>query len=406
MATIVEMPKLTDTMEEGVLVRWAKKVGEKVEPGDVLAEIETDKATMEYEAVDRGVLLKTLVPEGASVRPGTAIAVIGREGEAVEATTQAPASGATAKAAPNAPPIPAATPEPEAKPAPGPRRAASPLARKLAREAGVSLESVTGAGPGGRVTRRDIEAAIARAKPAAPSPRAPATPRPPPDGESLPLSQMRKAIARRMAEAKPGVPHFYLTRAVDAEALKELRERLVRDVPDAKVSYNDLVVRACALALRDHPDVNASFMGDAITRHGRVDVGIAVAIEGGLVTPVVRGADGKSVVEIAREVRDLAERARQKKLRPDAMQGATFSVSNLGMFGVDAFAAIIAPPEAAILAVGAVARRPVVKGEAVVPGWQMTLTLSCDHRAVDGATGARFLAAACDLLEHPLRLML
>jgi len=393
MAVVVEMPKLTDTMEEGVVVRWTKKVGEKVEPGDVLAEIETDKATMEYEAVDRGVLLKTLVTEGSGVAPGTPIAIIGAAGEDVSAM---PIGGSSAPGAPAA--VVRVVVTPPAAITPG-RVAASPIARRMAGEAGLAIANVTGTGPGGRVIKRDIE----RHAPAPLLQAATAT-----SSEDIvePLSQMRKAIARRMAEAKPGVPHFYLRREIDAEPLYVLRQQVNLDYAGAKVSYNDFVVRAVALALRSVPAMNATFGGDRIVRYGRVDVGVAVALPEGLVTPVVRAADGKALLALARETRELAERARAKKLRPEEMQGSTFTVSNLGMFGIDDFAAIINPPEAGILAVGAVTQKAVVRNDVVVPGRTLTLTLSCDHRAVDGAIGAAFLAAVADLLEHPTRLVI
>jgi pyruvate dehydrogenase E2 component (dihydrolipoamide acetyltransferase) len=414
MAVVVEMPKLTDTMEEGVIVRWTKKVGEAVEPGDVLAEIETDKATMEYEAADRGVLLKTLVAEGSGVAPGMPIAVIGARGEDVSAIgpgPAAPASGHTAPA-PVAPASPVQTAPvravPSAAPAPVPagRVPASPIARRLASEAGVDLALITGTGPGGRIVERDVERQAPAAARAAAGPAAPAAPAPAEDDVVEPLSQMRKAIARRMSESKPGVPHFYLRREIDADALVALREQVNADHAGAKVSFNDFVVRAVALGLRAVPAVNASFLGDRIVRHGRIDVGVAVALPEGLVTPVVRAADGKALLALARETRDLAERARARKLRPDEMQGGTFTVSNLGMLGIDEFAAILNPPEAGILAVGAVRHRAVVRDGAVVAGRTLALTLSCDHRAVDGAIGAAFLAAVADALEHPTRLVL
>jgi len=406
MAIVVEMPKLTDTMEEGVVVRWTKKVGEKVEPGEVLAEIETDKATMEYEAVDRGVLLRTLVAEGSGVSPGTPIAIIGAAGEDVSAL---PAGRAAAAPDPGTQPLPrppvavvaAVAPE-----RPTGRVPASPIARRMAAEAGVSVAQISGTGPGGRVIRRDVERitpAPAAVRPLTPVPgSAPADPL-----ETFePLSQMRKAIARRMAESKPGVPHFYLVREIDADPLHALRQQINADHPSSKVSYNDFVVRAVALALRAVPAMNSTFQGDRILRHGRVDVGVAVALPEGLVTPVVRGAEAKALLDLAHQTREMADRARARKLRPEEMQGGTFTVSNLGMFGIDAFAAIINPPEAGLLAVGALVRKPVVRGDAVVPGWRMALTLSCDHRAVDGAVGAAFLAAVADLLEHPTRMLI
>jgi pyruvate dehydrogenase E2 component (dihydrolipoamide acetyltransferase) len=432
MAKVLEMPKLSPTMEEGQISVWHKKEGDAVAVDDLLAEVETDKATMEYRSFDKGTLLKILTPGGSVVRLGQAVAILGAPGEDVAAlvaelggSAPAPAvaspSASTAAADAPAPtpatPPPAAAPEPEPAPLPSGRAKASPYVRKLARERGLDLARVAGTGPGGRIVARDVEAlpTAPAAPPFAATPRVPAsTPAGLAAPLARPLSMMRKAIARRLTESKQTVPHFYLTIDVDADALWALREQLnadlastaAADAPPAKVSVNDLVVRAVALALVRVPECNAEFSPDAILLHQRVDISVAVAVAEGLVTPVVRDADKKSVLAIAAEVRDLAARAKAKKLAPTEMTNGTFSISNLGMYGIDEFAAVINPPEGAILAVGQVRREPVVRGDAVVPGRRLKLTLSCDHRVVDGAVGAEFLRALRSLLEHPTRILL
>ncbi|MGI5421092.1 dihydrolipoamide acetyltransferase family protein [Actinomadura luteofluorescens] len=424
--TEILMPRLSDTMEEGVISSWQKQPGDEVAVGDVIVDIETDKAVMEYEAYEAGVLEKILVGEGETAAIGAPIAVI------------APAGGARPEPAPAAEARPAAEPEAVAEPEPaveaasepapvataappqtGGRPAASrppssPLARRLARDHGIDLNALSGSGPGGRIVRADIEAAVRAAGPAAPAPaaaaQAPAAPAAPavqaraddPDVEAVPLNRFRKVAARRLTESKREAPHFYLNREVDAEALLAFRATLNEALAPAKVSVNDLVVKAVATALREHPAVNVSYTEENLLFHKRVHVGVAVAVEDGLVVPVVRDADRMSVSQIGRETRELAAKARDGKLSAREMSGGTFSVSNLGMFGVDSFSAVINPPEAAILAVGAVRDEPVVRDGQVVPGKRMTVTLSVDHRATDGATAAKFLARLAELLQNPL----
>jgi pyruvate dehydrogenase E2 component (dihydrolipoamide acetyltransferase) len=392
----ITMPRLSDTMEEGTLAAWLKQPGEQVHRGDLLAEIETDKATMELESFEEGVLERILVQEGETVPIGQPIAVIG--------------SGDGA-----APPPPA--PVPPAPPTGTPVKA-SPMARAIARDQGIDLSTVTGSGPGGRVVKADLEAvaagdggrAVAAPAPAAPPPAAPAPAPAQPaaaDVEEVPLTNMRRTVARRLVESMQSAPHFYLTIRVDVDALLELRAELNRRLADegTKLSVNDLLVKACAVTLRAHPDINVSWGGDKLLRHRRVHVGIAVAVEGGLIVPVVRDADQKSVSQVSREARALIERARAGKLRPDEFTGGTFTISNLGMFGIDQFTAVINPPEAAILAVGATTSEPVVMDNRLGTRQRMKLTMSIDHRAVDGATGAQFLAALKAILEEPLRIL-
>lgn len=433
MAKVLDLPKLSPTMEEGQIAKWHKKEGDPVAVDDLLAEVETDKATMEYRSFDKGTLLKILAPAGSVVRLGEPVAILGQPGEDVSALAgggaAAPAAAAAAPAAPApapaaAAPAAAAPAAPAAAPAqasigPTGRVKASPYVRKLAREQGFDLAGVAGSGPGGRIVARDLEGATPAAPvvaPAAAPARAPSAPVAVAAGEmaqpeARPLSMMRKAIARRLTESKQQVPHFYLTIDVDADPLHALREQINADLASQgegapKVSFNDLVVKACAIALRRVPECNAQFSPEAILVHQRVDISVAVSVPEGLMTPVVRDADRKGVLEIAAEVRDLAARARAKKLRPEEMANGTFSISNLGMYGIDAFAAVINPPEGAILAIGQVRREPVVKGEAVVPGRKLAMTLSCDHRVIDGAVGATFLRALRQILEHPTQILL
>jgi len=465
----VVLAKLSPTMEEGTIVKWTKKEGDAVKQGDVLAEIETDKANMEMEALGSGVLRKILVPAGGKAPIGALIGVIAEPNEDIEpliakegakasgapkpaaaappapAAAQAPAAEpapepakaaaeATAKAAPadqpasaaaaaKTPPVPAARPQPAPAPATvsagasgsgeGGRVKASPLARSMAAHQNIDLSAVAGSGPGGRIIKRDIESwAGPRAGAAAPAAR-PSTPasRPAPAGPSitpgqeLPLSNMRKTIAKRLSESKFTSPHYYVTVEVDMDAAVDLREQIQR-LEEGKVSFNDLVVKACARALTRFPMVNASWGGDKIATHADVNIGIAVAIPDGLITPVVRNADRKSILDIAQEVRDLAARARDKKLKPEEFTGSTFTISNLGMFDVDSFTAIINPPDSAILAVGAVRKVPVVDGDAIRPGHRMKVTMSSDHRVIDGALAAQFLAEVRRLLEAPVALVM
>ncbi|MEZ4296886.1 MAG: dihydrolipoamide acetyltransferase family protein [Polyangiaceae bacterium] len=444
MAKVLDLPKLSPTMEEGQIAKWHKKEGDAVAVDDLLAEVETDKATMEYRSFDKGTLLKILAPEGSVVQLGAPVAILGNPGEDVSALAGG-AGGAAASPAPAA--APAAAPAPATAAAPGatqsiaggtgatpargdgPARAAppsaealaasvgptgrvkaSPYVRKLAREQGFDLAGVAGSGPGGRIVARDLEGAPPAARAAA-RPAAAAAPGELAEPEARPLSMMRKAIARRLTESKQQVPHFYLTIDVDADPLNALREQINADLASQgegapKVSFNDLVVKACAIALVRVPECNAQFSNDAILVHRRVDVSVAVSVAEGLLTPVVRDADKKSVLAISSEIRELAGRAKAKKLRPEEMANGTFSISNLGMYGVDAFAAVINPPEGAILAVGQVRREPVVKGDAVVPGRPLAMPLSSDHRVIDGAVGATFLRALRGILEHPTQILL
>ncbi len=422
--TKVVMPKLSEAMETGKVLKWFKQEGDRVEGGDIIAEIETDKADIELEAFGSGVLRKILVGAGSSVPVGATIAVIAEPDEeisgAIEAPPQARPAGAKAEAveapraavaapaeaAPAREARPAEAPaaeeaeeEIEEEPAPGRRLRVSPLARKVASQAGVDLALVKGSGPGGRIIRRDVETYLEAARPAA-APAASGE-----EYEDLPLTAIRAAIARRMAQAKAPVPHFYLTTEIAMDRAVALREELAA-LPDApKLTITDLVIRAVALTLLRHPGVNAAFQGEAIRRFRRVHIGIAVAIEEGLITPVLRDSDQKGLFQIAREARDLIERTRQRKLRAPELSGATFTISNLGMFDIDEFSAIINPPEGAVLAVGAIVEKPVVEDGRIGIGRRMRVTLSCDHRVMDGAMGARFLQDLKGLLEAPLRLL-
>jgi pyruvate dehydrogenase E2 component (dihydrolipoamide acetyltransferase) len=416
----ITMPRLSDTMEAGVIAAWHKKVGDAVSAGDVVADIETDKAIMELEAYDDGVLERILVAEGESAPIGTPIGVLG-DGSGSGPAPAEPA--APEPAAQPAAPGPAAEP---AAPAPAPtgtrdaRPPASPLARRLARERGVDLEAVQGSGPHGRIIRADIEAAAVstptppdaaatEAAPSAPSAPSAAPSRPAPqDADEVPLTAMQRVAAARLTQSKQEAPHIYLTRAVDVTDLLALRSTLNTTLVAAggpKVSVNDLVVKAVAASLRAHPEVNVSFAGDVLHRHRGVHVGVAVAVESGLLVPVVRDADRRSVSEIAARTRDFAARARERRLRPDEMTGGTFTVSNLGMYGIEQFTAVINPPEAAILAVGAATEELRPRDGAPVVRSIMRVTLSCDHRVVDGATGAGFLRTLTELLEAPLRIL-
>lgn len=417
--TKVVMPKLSEAMETGKVIRWLKKEGDPVSGGETIAEIETDKADIEMESFGSGVLRKIIVPAGDRAPVGSLIAVIADPGEDISSML----SGAPAPAVPAPVPLApsAATPTPASAPAPvesppsrpitqaptpaaptGDRVKVSPLAKKIAAQSGVDLQPLQGSGPGGRIVRRDVEAAFSAAPTITPTlvPPAPGV-----EYQDVPLSSIRAAIARRMTQAKGPVPHFYLTTEVAMDRAWELREELNALEGQPKVSFTDMIVKACALALGKHPGVNASFQGEAIRVHYRAHIGIAVALPDGLITPVLRDCDRKALTQITVEGRDLVERARNRRLRAQEFSGATFSVSNLGMFGVDEFLAIINPPEGAILAVGAVLEKPVVEEGQVRIGRRMRLTLSCDHRAVDGAMGARFLQDLKRFLEEPLRLL-
>ena len=419
MAEIIEMPRLSDTMTEGVIAKWHKKVGDLIRPGDLLAEIETDKATMEFEAPIGGALLYIGAPEGKPIPIGAPIAIIGKPDEDISALLNRGASPAPPESITSptpAQPQPAATPPPPAEaparvpasPALGAppaetRLKASPLARSMAQKAGIDLHQVHGTGEGGRIIRRDVEAYLSHAVATTPV-ATPAQPAAAPYQE-VPLSQMRKTIARRLTASMQEAPHFYLTRAVSMEAAATWREKLNALSPH-KISFNDLIIKAVAMALRKHPYLNAAWMGEHIRLYQEIHIGFAVAVEEGLIVPVLRHADRKGLSEIAAETVLLAQKARERKLAPDEYTGSTFSISNLGMFGIEEFTAVINPPEAAILAIGAIQPTPVVKDGQVVVERRMRVTLSCDHRVVDGATGAAFLETFTQLLEEPARLLL
>jgi pyruvate dehydrogenase E2 component (dihydrolipoamide acetyltransferase) len=427
MAEVIPMPKLGFDMVEGTLVRKAKHEGEAVNKGEILADIETDKATIEVEAYVGGVVKAWLVNEGQAVPVGTPMAVIAAPDENVDLAAlglggaAAAPTKAPAKPAPEPPGKPGAKPEAEA-PAPAPEAApagrviASPIARKMMDEAGVDARQVKGTGPNGRITKKDVEAHLA-AKPAAQpaataAPQPPSAPAPQPvavtaEDQTIPLTKLRAIIARRMAESKATVPHIYITAEIDMAAAMDLRKQINAMLPDErKASVNDLVVKATALALRQFPNLNASFGGDKVVRKGHVNVGNAVALEAGLITVVVKDADVKPIAQIAAEMKAMVARARENKVHPGDIEGSTFSVSNLGMYGVEDFGAIINPPEAAILAVGAVKEMPVIKDGAVAPGLRMKVTCAADHRVTDGAEVAQFLQSIKRALEEPLRLLL
>ena len=412
MPIAVEMPKMTDTMEEGVLVQWNVDEGAEIAAGDVIAQVETDKATMDVEAYDDGVLLRKVAGEGDALPIGALIAVLGARGDDVDAFLSQQADHKPPPVATEKPPASpqVSTPQKDAlaPAAAGADRAvrikASPLARRVAADHGLPLYQLrgSGSGPDGRIIRRDVEAHLSH----------PAAAVTQPDGyESVRVSQMRKTIARRLSQSKFTAPHFYLSIDVDMEQAVASRQRLnsqAERTGGVKVSYNDLVTKACAAALVQHPAVNSSYVAEEneIRQYNYVDIGIAVAIEDGLVTPVVRGVDRKGLTDIASETAALAQRARDRKLQPAEMEGSTFTTSNLGMFGIEDFTAIINTPNACILAIGAIRDVPVVKGGQVVPGKRMKITLSCDHRAVDGALGARFMATLRGFLEEPLTLLM
>jgi pyruvate dehydrogenase E2 component (dihydrolipoamide acetyltransferase) len=418
------MPALSPTMTEGNLAKWLKKEGEPVKPGDVIAEIETDKATMEVEAVDEGKLGKILVPEGSKgVKVNQTIALLLEVGEDASALAKASAPAAKPAAAPTA--SPATKEAPSAQPAPAPqapaaakgeRVFASPLARRMAQQAGLELVRVNGSGPHGRIVKADIDAALARGVPSAPGAPAPKpTPGAPPPGPApvvglpsfteVPHSMMRKVIARRLTESKRDAPHFYLTIDCNIDRLLQLRQEINAKREKDKISVNDFVIKTAALALKQVPTANASWTENAVRLYQAADVSVAVATPGGLITPIIRNADTKTLSAISSEMRDLATRARENKLKPEEYQGGTFSISNLGMYGIREFAAVINPPQGAILAVGAGEQRPIVKDKALAIATMMTCTLSVDHRVVDGVIGAEFLAAFKKLIEDPLTML-
>jgi pyruvate dehydrogenase E2 component (dihydrolipoyllysine-residue acetyltransferase) len=442
-ATKIVMEALSPTMEEGRLVAWKKREGDAVKNGETLAEVETDKAVMELVAREDGVLRKIVLTEGATVPVGALVAIVGRADEDVTGLLGVPAAAPPAPgvggrvsgvgvAATSTAPKGAAAVAPAAvaaastlHPAPShptptlSRVRSSPLARRLAAERGLDLRLVTGSGPAGRVIRRDVEAAgrtdaqtHARTEPAVSLPAAPtrasaaSVPLLPSGFQDVPLTTMRKTIARRLTESLGPVPHFFLTSEIEMERAWEARQHLAGLGEAYKVSFNDLIVKAVALALRRHGAVNAAFLGDRVRYHGDVHIGVAVAVDDGLITPVIRHADRKGLLEIAAEAKALAERARARRLAPEEYTGATFSVSNLGMFDIDEFTAVINPPEAGTLAVGRIAQRPVAADGVVAVRRTMRVTMSCDHRVVDGATGAKFLQTVKLMLENPLAMLL
>ncbi len=418
MAISVVMPRLSDTMEEGKILRWLKQEGDRIEVGDIIAEIQTDKADIEMEAFGSGTLRTILIGAGESAPVGRLIGVIAEEDEDIS-TLLPPVMGlAVQSASPTRPGAPALTPPILQTVASG-RVKASPLAKRLAREQGIDLSMVSGSGPGGRVIRRDLAAPIPSA--AAVGQRAPSTSTAPPAAkravavasptpsvgfEDRDLSPMRRAIAKRVAQSMATVPHFYLTVEVAMDKATELRESIQAQTSDLKVTFTDIIIKAVAIALERHPAVNTSFVGEQIRVYSQVNIGIAVALEEGLISPVLRDCSRKSLAQIARETKGLIERARAQKLRPEEYSGGTFTLSNLGMYEIEEFTAIINPPEAAILAIGRIQSKPVIVDGGVQIGQRMRMTLSCDHRAVDGMTGAIFLQEVKRLLEHPLDLVL
>lgn len=419
MAEIVYMPKLSDTMTEGVVAEWTKKVGDKVASGEVLAEIETDKATMEFESFFDGVLLHIGVEKGKSAPVNSILAIIGQQGEDISALLAGAPAPAPAKeesvpapvaSAPAAVPTPAPVAAPvAAAPVAVPasntsgRVLASPLAKKMAQEKGIDIASVPGSGEAGRIVKRDVDHYVPYTAPASvPMYSAPAGTE---SFEDETVSQMRKTIARRLAESKFTAPHFYLTLDIDMDNAIAARKSL-NSTEGVKVSFNDMVVKAVAMSLRQHPAVNSAWLGDVIRRNHHVHIGVAVAVEDGLLVPVVRFADTKGFQQIGNEVREYAKKAKDKKLQPSDWEGNTFTISNLGMFGIESFTAIINPPDSCILAVGGIKEVPVVKKGQVVPGNVMKVTLSCDHRVVDGASGAAFLQTFKGYMENPVTMLL
>lgn len=414
-AVIIKMPKLSDTMDEGTVASWVKQEGDKVESGEILAEIETDKATMEFESFEDGILLYQGVKEGESAPVDAILAVIGEKGadyqklidafssngSSKETETESKSEDIKASLASSPSPQPAASAAPTSSSNDG-RMKISPLARKLAEEKGIDLQTVQGSGDGGRVIKRDIE----NYKPssAAASSSEATMVSSGEQSEDVPVSQMRKTIAKRLSESKFTAPHFYLTMDIDMDEAIKAR-KAINEIPDTKVSFNDLVIRAAAAALKKHPMVNAAWMGDKIRMNQHVHIGVAVAVDEGLLVPVIRFADTKQLSQISAEVKELAGKARDKKLQPQEWEGSTFSISNLGMFGIEEFTAIINPPNSCILAVGGIREEVVVKNGEMVIGNKMKVTLSCDHRVVDGASGADFLNTFKSYLENPVRIL-
>ncbi len=421
-AQVITMPKMSDTMEEGTIAQWLKKVGDAVKSGDILAEVETDKATMELESYDDGELLYTAVGDGESVAVDGVIAIIGEKGADYETLLKAHAAEQSGPAeetpapAPEAP-APVAAAAPQATPVPtttssNGRVIASPLAKKLAAEKGFDIAQIPGSGEGGRIIKRDVESFTPQVAAPTVSGGTDATTAPitlpsivgEESFEETPVSQMRKTIAKRLADSKFTAPHFYVTMEINMDRAIEARKS-INEISPVKISFNDIVIKACAAALRQHPAINSSWLGDKIRSNKHIHIGVAVAVDEGLLVPVIRFADNKPLSHIAAEVKDLAGKAKSKKLQPADWEGNTFTISNLGMFGVEEFTAIINPPDSCILAVGGIKQTAVVKDGQLVPGNVMKVTLSCDHRVVDGASGAAFLQTLKGLLEDPVRIL-
>lgn len=415
MAEIVRMPKLSDTMTEGVVAKWHKKVGDKVKAGDLLADIETDKATMEFESFQDGVLLHQGVSEGATAPVDSILAILGKEGEDISALLKE--GGAPAKETKKEEPADkkeeakdeAAPAKTESAPAAiqqdaasDSRVKASPLAKSIAKDKGIDISKVSGSGDGGRIVKKDVENYKPAAGKAISSSATAAVGQE--SYEDVPLSQMRKTIARRLSESKFSAPHFYLTMEIDMDNAIAAR-KAINENSEVRISFNDLVIKAVAMALRKHPKVNASWLGDKIRYNHHIHIGVAVAIEEGLVVPVLKFADAKNLSQINEEVKVFAGKARDKKLQPAEMEGNTFTISNLGMYGIEDFTAIINPPDSCIMAVGGIKQTPVVKNGQVVPGNVMKITLSCDHRSVDGATGSEFLQTFKRYMENPILML-
>ncbi|PCH75543.1 MAG: pyruvate dehydrogenase complex dihydrolipoamide acetyltransferase [Flavobacteriaceae bacterium] len=422
MAEIITMPRLSDTMTEGVVAQWLKHVGDKIEEGDILAEIETDKATMEFESFNEGTLLYIGLKEGVSAPVDSLLAIIGEEGENIDAlvanfdqsTAPDPSEEKEETPAVEEKAAPAVTATPAAASAPTAiaaqvvntgRISASPLAKKIATDKGINLAIVTGTGENGRIVKRDVEFFVPITATTAPAPAAACTVTSEDESfEEINNSQMRKVIARRLAESKFSAPHYYLMLDINMDNAIAARKE-INALPDTRVSFNDMVVKACAMALKKHPQVNSQWFEDKMRINHHVNIGVAVAVEDGLVVPVVTGTNHKSFTQIGSEVRDMAGRAKIKKLTPAEMDGSTFTVSNLGMFGITEFTSIINQPNSAILSVGAIVEKPVVRNGEIVVGNEMKITLACDHRTVDGATGAAFLQTLKQFIENPVTML-
>ncbi len=414
MAEIIRMPKMSDTMTEGVIVSWLKQVGDDIKPGDILAEVETDKATMELENYVKGTLLHIGIPDGGTVPVDAIIAIVGAKGEDISSILASADSKPVVSSAAPVETIETIVASPEtavvaSSDISDTRVKASPLAKRIAEDRGISLSQLHGSGDGGRIVKRDVEGFVPVSKPqvtSTPSPTPVALPQivAQESYEDVQLSQMRKVIARRLSESLFTAPHFYLTMSIRMDKAIEAR-KAINDMGDVKISMNDIIVKAVAAALRKNPNVNVSWLGDKIRYNHHINIGIAVAIEDGLIVPVVKFADNKTISHISAEVKQLADKAKNKKLQPAEFEGSTFTISNLGMYGIDQFTAIINPPDACILAVGAATETVLVENGQMVVGNVMKVTLSCDHRAVDGAVGSAFLKTLKELLENPVKML-